>query len=76
VISDALQEPSHSGEGDSGFQPDLASLATLPEQIWGPDWGDSKSLDQHIPRLLRRLEQVAGAPPISTIRGVEYRLEP
>lgn len=48
----------------------------LLEQIWGIDWGDSKSLDQHIRRLRRRFEQVEGAPRITTLRGVGYRLEP
>lgn len=54
----------------------IVTRELLLEQIWGIDWGDSKSLDQHIRRLRRRLEQVAGAPQISTIRGVGYRLEP
>lgn len=48
----------------------------LLEQIWGIDWGDSKSLDQHIRRLRRRFEQADGAPQIKTVRGVGYRLEP
>lgn len=54
----------------------IVTRETLLAQIWGIDWGDSKSLDQHIRRLRRRLEQVEGAPRISTIRGVGYRLEP
>ena len=49
---------------------------TLLETVWGIDWGDSKSLDQHIRRLRRRFEQVDGAPEITTVRGVGYRLEP
>jgi two-component system response regulator RegX3 len=45
------------------------------EEIWGYSWGDSKTLDQHIRRLRRKLEQVEGAPVITTVRGVGYRLE-
>lgn len=48
---------------------------TLLEHIWGISWGDSKSLDQHIRRLRRRFEKVDGAPRITTLRGVGYRLE-
>ena len=54
----------------------IVTRETLLEQIWGIDWGDSKSLDQHIRRLRRRFEQVEGAPEITTVRGVGYRLEP
>lgn len=54
----------------------IVTRELLLEQIWGIDWGDSKSLDQHIRRLRRRLEQVDDAPRISTIRGVGYRLQP
>jgi two-component system response regulator RegX3 len=48
----------------------------LLEDIWGFGWTDSKTLDQHIRRLRRKLEEVEGAPRISTIRGVGYRVEP
>jgi two-component system response regulator RegX3 len=54
----------------------IVTRELLLEQIWGIDWGDSKSLDQHIRRLRRRFEQVQGAPRITTLRGVGYRLEP
>lgn len=54
----------------------VVTRETLLEQIWGIDWGDSKSLDQHIRRLRRRFEKVDGAPRITTLRGVGYRLEP
>ncbi|MDJ0953543.1 MAG: response regulator transcription factor [Acidimicrobiia bacterium] len=54
----------------------IVTRETLLERIWGIDWGDSKSLDQHIRRLRRRFEQVEGAPQITTVRGVGYRLEP
>jgi two-component system response regulator RegX3 len=47
----------------------------MVQEIWGSDWGDSKTLDQHIRRLRRKLEQVDGAPRITTIRGVGYRLD-
>ncbi|CAN5262454.1 MAG: response regulator transcription factor [Acidimicrobiia bacterium] len=47
----------------------------LLEEVWGIGWDDSKSLDQHIRRLRRKLESVAGAPVITTVRGVGYRLQ-
>lgn len=49
----------------------------LIENVWGFDYvGDTRTLDQHIRRLRRRLEGVAGAPRIETVRGVGYRLAP
>ena len=54
----------------------IVTRELLLDQIWGIDWGDSKSLDQHIRRLRRRFERVDGAPRITTVRGVGYRLEP
>jgi two-component system response regulator RegX3 len=45
------------------------------DEVWGLHWGDTKSLDQHIRRLRRKLEQDSEAPRIVTIRGVGYRLE-
>ncbi|MEA2010899.1 MAG: response regulator transcription factor [Actinomycetota bacterium] len=47
----------------------------LLDEIWGITWTDSKTLDQHIRRLRRKLEQVEGSPTIETVRGVGYRLE-
>jgi two-component system response regulator RegX3 len=47
----------------------------LLTEIWGYSWGDSKTLDQHIRRLRRKLEQVEGSPAITTVRGVGYRLD-
>jgi len=45
------------------------------DQIWGFAWiGDTRTLDQHIRRLRRRLEGTEGAPTIETVRGVGYRL--
>lgn len=54
----------------------IVTRETLLHHIWGVDWEDSKTLDQHIRRLRRRFEQIEDAPRISTIRGVGYRLEP
>ncbi len=46
------------------------------DEVWGYGWaGDTKTLDQHVRRLRRRLEAVPGSPTIETIRGVGYRLE-
>ncbi len=45
------------------------------DEVWGLGWGDTKSLDQHIRRLRRKLETHEGSPRIMTIRGVGYRLE-
>lgn len=47
----------------------------LLDEIWGITWTDSKTLDQHIRRLRRKLEQVEDAPRIETVRGVGYRLD-
>ena len=45
------------------------------DQVWGYSWfGDTRSLDQHIRRLRRRLEDSDAAPRIETVRGVGYRL--
>ncbi|HSF85485.1 MAG TPA: response regulator transcription factor [Acidimicrobiia bacterium] len=53
----------------------IVSRTELLEEVWGFGWTDSKTLDQHIRRLRRKLEKVAGAPVITTVRGVGYRLE-
>lgn len=53
----------------------IVSRTALLEEVWGFGWTDSKTLDQHIRRLRRKLEQVDGAPVITTVRGVGYRLE-
>ena len=54
----------------------IATRASLLDQVWGYDWGESKSLDQHIRRLRRKLERAASGPSITTVRGVGYRLDP
>jgi two-component system response regulator RegX3 len=47
----------------------------LLEEVWGSGWErDTKTLDQHIRRLRRRLETDEGAPTIETVRGVGYRM--
>jgi two-component system, OmpR family, response regulator RegX3 len=45
------------------------------DEVWGFAWaGDTRSLDQHVRRLRRRLEADADAPGIEAVRGVGYRL--
>lgn len=45
------------------------------DRIWGYTWvGETRTLDQHIRRLRRRLESSEGTPRIETVRGVGYRL--
>jgi two-component system, OmpR family, response regulator RegX3 len=52
----------------------LVTRGDLLDEVWGFGWPDSKTLDQHIRRLRRKLESVDGAPRIETVRGVGYRL--
>jgi DNA-binding response OmpR family regulator len=45
------------------------------DEVWGFAWaGDTRSLDQHVRRLRRRLEADPAAPAIEAVRGVGYRL--
>lgn len=45
------------------------------DKVWGYTWfGDTRTLDQHIRRLRRRLEEHPSAPTIETVRGVGYRI--
>lgn len=45
------------------------------DRVWGYTYfGDTRTLDQHIRRLRRRLEEHEGAPVIETVRGVGYRV--
>ncbi|HEX9856274.1 MAG TPA: response regulator transcription factor [Acidimicrobiia bacterium] len=53
----------------------IVTREELLDEVWGVTWGDSKTLDQHIRRLRRKLEQVPSSPTIETVRGVGYRLE-
>ncbi len=53
----------------------IVSRTDLLAEVWGYGWTDSKTLDQHVRRLRRKLEAVTGAPVITTVRGVGYRLE-
>ncbi len=53
----------------------IATRASLLEEVWGYEWQESKSLDQHIRRLRRKLEHAATGPQITTVRGVGYRLD-
>jgi two-component system response regulator RegX3 len=53
----------------------VVSREELLDEVWGHGWSDSKSLDQHIRRLRRKLETGADPPVITTVRGVGYRLE-
>ena len=53
----------------------IVTRERILDEVWGLNWGDTKSLDQHIRRLRRKLEQNSESPEITTIRGVGYRLE-
>ena len=53
----------------------IVTREAMLTEIWGYGWDDSKTLDQHIRRLRRKLEQADDAPRIKTIRGVGYRLD-
>jgi two-component system response regulator RegX3 len=54
----------------------VVSRDRLIEEVWGFDYvGDTRTLDQHVRRLRRRLEPLEG-PAIETVRGVGYRLRP
>ena len=45
------------------------------DRVWGYTYyGDTRTLDQHIRRLRRRLEEYPAAPVIETVRGVGYRV--
>jgi two-component system response regulator RegX3 len=53
----------------------VVSREEFLDQVWGFAWaGDTRTLDQHIRRLRRRLEEDPEAPHIETVRGVGYRL--
>jgi DNA-binding response OmpR family regulator len=45
-------------------------------EVWDEHWyGSTKTLDMHISSLRRKLGDGGGAPRITTLRGVGYRLE-
>ncbi len=45
------------------------------DEVWGyASTDETRSLDQHIRRLRRRLEADAAGPQIEAVRGVGYRL--
>lgn len=49
----------------------------LIDGVWGFDYvGDTRTLDQHVRRIRRRLEALPETPRIETVRGVGYRLTP
>ncbi len=53
----------------------VVSREDFLDEVWGFAWaGDTRTLDQHIRRLRRRLEGDGDAPRIETVRGVGYRL--
>ena len=47
----------------------------LIEEVWGPDYfGDTKTLDVHVKRLRRKIEQDPHQPgPPLTVRGLGYK---
>ena len=52
----------------------VAGREELFDEVWGTGWfGTGKTLDVHVGGLRRKLP--AGAPEISTVRGVGYRME-
>jgi two-component system response regulator RegX3 len=50
---------------------------TLIDRVWGPDYvGDTKTLDVHVKRLRKKIEEDPSQPTrITTIRGLGYRYE-
>ncbi|MTD44090.1 response regulator [Conexibacter sp. W3-3-2] len=52
----------------------VAGREELFDEVWGTGWfGTGKTLDVHVAGLRRKLPP--GAPPITTLRGVGYRMD-
>lgn len=52
----------------------VAGREELFDEVWGTGWfGTGKTLDVHMAGLRRKLPE--GAPPITTLRGVGYRMD-
>ena len=47
----------------------------LLREVWQSEYHDPNRVEAHMSSLRRKL-QAAGGPPITTVRGVGYRLEP
>jgi DNA-binding response OmpR family regulator len=48
----------------------------LMDDVWDEHWhGSTKTLDVHIAGLRRKLEDAGVAGPITTLRGIGYRLD-
>jgi len=55
---------------------EVLSRDELLNEIWGIDYyGTTRTLDQHIARLRRKVTAGRGAGPIATVHGVGYRYE-
>jgi two-component system response regulator RegX3 len=54
----------------------LMTRDRIIEEVWGPDYfGDTKTLDVHVKRLRRRIEEDPHSPTqLVTVRGLGYRL--
>lgn len=49
----------------------------LLDEVWGIHYtGTTRTLDQHIAQLRKKLENAEGSQPISTVHGMGYRYEP
>lgn len=49
----------------------------IMREVWGSDWGATKTLDMHISWLRRKLGDDGANPRfLHTIRGIGFRLEP
>lgn len=55
----------------------VLTRSQLIERVWGADYvGDTKTLDVHVKRLRKKIEQDPGKPQhLVTVRGLGYKLE-